>query len=101
MITFDRPRLHEQVLAHMTGLIVDGDWRPGDTLPAEGGLARQFEVSRTIIGECVRVLASRGMLDVRQGRSIYVTPNTQWRVTEPLALLVRADRASLLNWLEV
>jgi DNA-binding FadR family transcriptional regulator len=99
--TFDRPRLHDQVLAHMTRLIIEGYWPAGTALPAEGELAHQFKVSRTVLRECVRVLASRGMLDVRQGRSIYVVPHAGWKVTEPLALLVRSDHASLLNWLEV
>jgi len=101
LATFDRPRLHEQVLKHMTHLIAEGRWSPGTALPAEGELAQRFKVSRTIIRECVRVLASRGMLNVRQGRSIYVTPHAEWRITEPLALLVRSDHMSLLNWLEV
>jgi len=30
-----------------------------------------------------------------------VTPHAEWRITEPLALLVRSDHMSLLNWLEV
>ncbi len=100
-VTFDRPHLHDQVLAHMTGLIAEGHWPAGTMLPAESDLAQQFKVSRTIVRECVRVLGSRGMLDVHQGRSLYVMPHAEWKITEPLSLLVRSDRASLLNWLEV
>jgi len=99
--TFDRPRLHVQLLEHMTRLIATGLWTPSTVLPAEGELAQQFKVSRTVVRECVRVLAARGMLDVRQGRGIVVLPHADWKVTEPLALLVRSDRASLLDWLEV
>jgi len=100
-ITFERPRLTEQVVEHVTRQITDGTWPPGTLLPTEGELAREFGVSRTVIRECVRVLASRGMLDVRQGRGTMVTDPGSWNVTEPLALLVRVDRPSLLNWLEV
>jgi DNA-binding FadR family transcriptional regulator len=100
-VTFERPRLHDQVLSHMTRLIADGTWTAGSALPSEGDLAQQFKVSRTIIRECVRVLASRGMLDVRQGRGIHVTAHPEWKATESLALLVRSDRASLMDWLEV
>jgi DNA-binding FadR family transcriptional regulator len=96
-----RPRLTEQVAEHITGLIAGGQWPPGMVLPPEGDLAQQFGVSRTVIRECVRVLASRGMVDVRQGRGTSVQPLAAWNVTEPLALLVRADRAELLSWLEV
>lgn len=100
-ISFARPRLTEQVAAHMTGMITAGTWAAGMALLPEAELAQQFGVSRTVVRECVRVLASRGMLNVRQGRGTFVTPPTAWNVTEPLALLVRADRSSLLRWLEV
>jgi DNA-binding FadR family transcriptional regulator len=98
---FERPRLTEQVVAHMTDMITAGAWPAGSALPPEADLAQQLGVSRTVIREGVRVLASRGMLDVRQGRGTFVTPATAWNVAEPLALLVKADRPALLNWLEV
>ncbi len=85
----------------MTRLITDGSWAAGASIPPEGELAQQFGVSRTVVRECVSVLASRGMLDVRQGRGTFVTAPEDWNVTEPLALLVAADRPALLSWLEV
>lgn len=100
-LAFERPRLTEQVEAHFTRMITEGAWPAGMVLPPEGELVQQFGISRTVVRECVRVLASRGMLDVRQGRGTVVTPPSLWNVTEPLALLVQADRSSLLNWLEV
>src|SRR5438552_3296419 len=98
---FERPRLTEQVVAHMTRMITEAAWPSGAALPPEADLAQQLGVSRTVIREGVRVLASRGMLDVRQGRGTFVTPSAAWNVAEPLALLVKADRPALLNWLEV
>ena len=98
---FERPRLTDQAVTHVTRMITSGDWPAGTVLPPEGDLAQQLGVSRTVIRECVRVLASRGMLDVRQGRGTFVTPPDAWTVTEPLALLVKADRSELPSWLEV
>lgn len=100
-VTFERPRLHDQVLEHMTQLIAMGQWSAGTVLPGEGELAKQLKVSRTVVRECVRVLASRGMVDVHQGRGITVRNHAAWNVTAPLALLVRSDQTALLNWLEV
>jgi DNA-binding FadR family transcriptional regulator len=97
----DRVPLTEQLAEHFSRLISDATWPPGTMLPPEPQLAQQFGVSRSVIRECVRVLVSRGMLDVRQGRGTTVTSPASWRVTEPLALLVRADRMELLHWLEV
>ena len=101
LVTFDRPRLRDQVLAHMTRQITDGSWSAGAPLPSEGDLAQDFKVSRTVIRECVGILASRGMLHVQQGRVITVAPYERWNATEPLALLVRSDHDAVLNWLEV
>ncbi len=100
-VTFDRPPLHEQVLTHMTRLITQGTWASGGALPSEAELAHQYRVSRTVIRECVRVLASRGVLDVRQGRVICVAPYERWNTTEPLALLVKSDYDAVFHWLEV
>lgn len=100
-VTFERPRLRDQVLDHMTHLITDGAWPADTALPSEGELALRYKVSRTVIRECVRVLASRGMLDVRQGRAISVAPYDRWNATGSLALLVRSDHDEVFNWLEV
>jgi len=100
-VTFERSRLTEQVVGHLTRLITQQTWPAGTALPPEGELAQQLGVSRTVVREGVRVLSSRGMLDVRQGRGTYVMPTERWNATEPLALLVQADRSSLLDWLEV
>ncbi len=100
-VTFERPRLRDQVLVHMTRLITEGTWAGGTALPSEAELAQQYKVSRTVIRECVRVLASRGMLDVQQGRVISVTPFERWNAMESLALLVKSDYDAVFNWLEV
>lgn len=98
---FKRPHITEQVVEYFTQCITDGRWPAGLVLPPEPELMRQLGVSRTVIRECVRILSSRGMLDVRQGSGTTVAALDDWNVTEPLAILVRADKASLLNWLEV
>ena len=100
-VPLGRHSLTEQAVTHMTRMITDGDWPAGMTLPPEPELAQQLGVSRTVVRECVRVLASRGMLAVQQGRGTSVVPPAAWNVTEPLALLVRADRTEMLRWLEV
>jgi DNA-binding FadR family transcriptional regulator len=98
---FGRTSLTDQVVAHLTRMITDGEWPAGTLLPTEAELAQELGVSRTVIRECVRVLASRGMLDVRQGRGTTATAPSAWNVAEPLAFVVKADRTDLLRWLEV
>lgn len=52
--------LHAQVIEDIGGSIVGGVLRPGDALPGESQLAGQMEVSRTVLREALKVLASRG-----------------------------------------
>ena len=43
----------------------------GENLPNEYGLPSQLGVSRNTIGEAVRALASRNILDIREGAGTF------------------------------
>lgn len=47
-------------------------YRPGDKLPNEMELSREFGVSRATLREAVRDLTLQGILEVRRGRGTYV-----------------------------
>lgn len=95
-VTFDRvarmPRLSDTVAEQMLDAIVTGSFREGDILPSERELSDQFGVSRTVIREAVRTLATRGVVEVQSGRGVRVIPPHPDRVTEAVSLLLRADR---------
>ncbi|MFN2124461.1 MAG: FadR/GntR family transcriptional regulator, partial [Candidatus Promineifilaceae bacterium] len=51
--------LREQVL-HAIGIrIISGELQPGDVLPKEDTLSKEYGVSRTVIREAVKGLAAR------------------------------------------
>jgi GntR family transcriptional regulator, transcriptional repressor for pyruvate dehydrogenase complex len=85
------PRLSDTVAKQMLDAIVTGSYREGDILPSERELSDQFGVSRTVIREAVRTLATRGIVEVQSGRGVRVIPPHPDRVTEAVALLMRAD----------
>ncbi|MDH7798916.1 MULTISPECIES: FadR/GntR family transcriptional regulator [unclassified Beijerinckia] len=60
-------RKSESVVQQMRDAINRGDLGPGAKLPSEPRLAESFGVSRTVIREAVRVLETRGYLEVRRG----------------------------------
>lgn len=101
MQSFSRPLLTDQVLAHLSDLVASGTWPPGHPLPGEPELSTLLGVSRPVVRECIRVLASRGMLVTRQGKGSFVRHPDTWNIGEPLSFVVRADTAQLLNWTEV
>lgn len=62
-------RTFERISAKIKGLILDGVLRPGDRLPSETELARQFDVSRQTIREALRILELTGFITVQKGGS--------------------------------
>jgi GntR family transcriptional repressor for pyruvate dehydrogenase complex len=97
----ERRRLADEVAEQLTELILNETLPPGGLLPAEGDLATRFGVSRTVIREAIRSLASYGMVRIRHGVGSYVNPREDWDVSSALQLFIRSDRDGLLRWLEV
>lgn len=46
--------------------ILAGEWKPGDTIPAEADLARVWGTSRATVNRALRTLAEEGLLDRRR-----------------------------------
>jgi len=68
-------RLYRQIADQLRTLIGKGEVAPGARLPAERDLARQLGVSRPSLREALIALEVEGLLDVRVGSGIYVTPS--------------------------
>ncbi len=97
----EKSTLTRQVASLLTEEIVSRRIPPNELLPREQALAEQLGVSRMVIRESLRMLAAFGLVDVRHGVGVYVNPPEAWQVEEPLSLLLRAERESLMRWLEV
>jgi len=67
-------RLYRQIADQIRTLIGMGEVAPGARLPAERDLARQLGVSRPSLREALIALEVEGLLDVRVGSGIYVSP---------------------------
>ncbi len=71
--------LVEQAVQRLAHNIVSGLYA-GTTLPTQDELAREFEVSRTVMREALSMLVSRGMLDVRTKTGTRARPMREWQV---------------------
>jgi DNA-binding FadR family transcriptional regulator len=85
--------------------IVAGEPRPGDALPQEPVLAVEYDVSRTVVREALRVLATKGLVDARPMRGTRVRPRAEWRLLDPdllhWALESGGDRRLLAHLCEI
>lgn len=52
--------------------IESGSWRPGDLLPGEPELCREFDVSRTVVRQALKELTYEGLIVRRKGKGTFV-----------------------------
>ena len=68
-----RVRRSAHIAENLRHVITSGQLKPGDRLPTENTLCRQFGVSRTTLREAIQMLRTTGLLDVCPGRGSFVT----------------------------
>lgn len=93
-VTVRKQTLAEQVAAAVGDAILAGTWQEGDALPTEPELGEQFGVSRAVIRDAVRLLMARGLVEVRHGKGMFVTPVQNEAFGEALLLALRRLQAT-------
>ena len=83
--------LPRRVARALVGSILLGHVKPGDPLPAAADLAREFEVSRPVVREALKIVATLGMVTSRQGRYSRVADRTAWNDLSPEVLAARLE----------
>ncbi|MBE3551462.1 MAG: FadR family transcriptional regulator [Kyrpidia tusciae] len=96
-----RSKLSEAVVEQLKELIQSGVYPPGTKLPPEKELAKQFGVSRASVREALSVLASAGIIDVRQGEGSFVLEADLSRYIPPVAVSMIAFPKQILHLLEM
>ena len=64
--------MHHQVYLDLRGSLDDRTWQPGDRLPPERELARQYGVSLITVRRALSELAQQGRIERTRGRGTYV-----------------------------
>lgn len=88
-----QPKLSDVIQRELESLILDGILSPGQQLPPERELAKQFDVSRPSVREAIQRLEAKGLLTRRQGGGTFVNENLSSNLSDPLLNLLssRAD----------
>jgi GntR family transcriptional regulator, transcriptional repressor for pyruvate dehydrogenase complex len=82
------PRVHQRVVDQITFAIRSGAYGVGERLPSVEQMARDMAVSKPTVGEAIRVLAGRGVVESRRGVNGGVTVVDD---NIPITLLQLAD----------
>lgn len=96
-----RKKLSDQIAEQLRSKITDKEYLPGDKLPIETDLAKEFNVSRITIREAVHKLDLMGVLEVRQGSGTYVREITPINYIKTLLPMLSMDHNSLKDIFEV
>src|SRR5215467_9286751 len=82
-------KLFEQITEQIEQQILRGDLRSGDRLPTERDLAEQFHVSRTAVREAMKILAQKGLVDMRPGRGTIVIDGAHEAMQDSIGLVMK------------
>ena len=97
--------LNQQVVHLIGAKIVSGELPEGASLQKEAELGELIGVSRTVIREAIKVLASKGLLSSRQKAGIMVSAKHNWNLFDPdildWLLASGLDRDLLINLTEL
>jgi GntR family transcriptional repressor for pyruvate dehydrogenase complex len=100
-ISVKHTRISDEIVSQIKYLISEGKLRPGDRLPPERELIKQFGVSRPSLREALNSLVAMGFLEVKQAKRTYVKSVTSGMMQDTLSLLIRADAQKIFDLLEV
>ena len=92
-----RLRRSSSIAAELRRLISSGQLKPGDQLPTEATLCRQFGVSRTTLREAIQMLRTSGLLDVTPGRGSFIRTPDLSQLLADLALTAPAIRCNAMD----
>lgn len=99
--TIQKSSVGNQALEAIKSMIVSGQLKPGQALPAERELAAMLGISRPSLREAIRALSSMNVLEVRHGGGTFVSSLEPRLLTAPISFLLQIDDAALAYLFEV
>jgi len=88
-----KPRVAEEIVQQLRGLILRGEYAVGDKLPPERKLAEELGVNRASLREAIKSLEHMGLVKTRQGDGTRVLDFMQTAGVELISHLIPGDGA--------
>ncbi|HAF86323.1 MAG TPA: FadR family transcriptional regulator [Sphaerochaeta sp.] len=93
--SLSRTNLSQQVADHLEEVILSSPTsRISEKLPSEMKLAMQYNVSRPIIREAMKLLQERGLITLKNGSGAYITRPETDTVMNAVSRIMQADKIS-------
>ncbi len=93
-------KLSEVILKKLERMILEGILVPGEKLPPERELAKQFEVSRPSLREALQILEAKHLVCRKQGGGTFVSEKLLGGLADPLFDLIAKNNESQFDLLE-
>ena len=93
-------RVSDEIVNQVKALISEGRLKPGDRLPPERDLVKEFSVSRPSLREALNTLVAMGFLEIK-GKRTFIKSIASESMQNPLSLLIKADIQKLFDLIEV
>lgn len=72
--------LYEQIKVLITQSLIQGEWKPGESIPSEFDLAFRFKVSQGTVRKAIDSLANEKILTRRQGKGTFVATHEEEKI---------------------
>ena len=100
MKEIQRMSITDSVVATIKDMILSGEYKENEKLPAEMSLCQSLKVSRTSVREALRVLQALGFVEMRPGKGAFVADYKQKEET-PNNMNFNMDGARFHDFMEV
>jgi len=94
-------RVSDEIVNQLKSLISEGILKPGNQLPPERELIKEFGVSRPTLREALRSLIAMGFLEVKQAQRTFVKSVISERMQDPISFLIKTDTQKIFDLIEV
>jgi GntR family transcriptional regulator len=72
--------LYQQIKLLITRSLQEGEWKPGEAIPAETDLAARYRVSQGTVRKAIDELATENLLVRRQGKGTFVATHAEEQI---------------------
>jgi GntR family transcriptional repressor for pyruvate dehydrogenase complex len=101
VVPLRRRSVSDQAVDAIKDMILAGELRPGEPLPAERQLAEMLHISRPTLRQAIGGLTAMNVLESRQGEGTFVTSLSPTVLSEPLRFLLALDETALGHLFQV